>query len=209
MPSLAHLLPFLLATVLIAIIPGPAILYTVAQTLARGRAAGFRAATGIAVGDLVHVAAAAAGLSAVFRWSPTLFLAVKIFGAAYLVWLGVRMVRSRHAADALPQVAQKTARRAFAESVTVELLNPKTALFFIAFLPQFVDPAAGLPVWAQFLVLGLIVNAVFFAADVVTLLCIDQAMARLRRSARVARWLRVGSGSALVGLGAHMALSRN
>lgn len=209
MPSLAHLLPFFVATLLIAVIPGPAILYTVAQTLARGRAAGFRAAAGIAVGDLVHVAAAAAGLSAIFRWSPTLFLVVKIFGAAYLVWMGIRMVKSRHAGDALPQVAKKTARRAFAESVVVELLNPKTALFFIAFLPQFIDPAAGLPVWAQFVVLGLVVNAVFFAMDVAAILLTDQAMARLRRSERAARWLRVGSGSALVGLGAHMALSRN
>ena len=209
MPSLAHLLPFFVATLLIAVIPGPAILYTVAQTLARGRAAGFRAAAGIAVGDLVPVAAAPAGLSAIFRWSPTLFLVVKIFGAAYLVWMGIRMVKSRHAGDALPQVAKKTARRAFAESVVVELLNPKTALFFIAFLPQFIDPAAGLPVWAQFVVLGLVVNAVFFAMDVAAILLTDQAMARLRRSERAARWLRVGSGSALVGLGAHMALSRN
>ena len=209
MPSLAHLLPFLIATLVIAAMPGPAMLYITAQTLARGRAGGLRAVAGTSVGGLFHVAAAAAGLSAVFRWSPTLFLVVKIVGAAYLVWLGVVMIRSRRMGTALPQLAQKTARQAFAESVMVEVLNPKTALFFLAFLPQFVDPAASLPIWAQFLVLGLVVSVTAMVADLVTVVCVDRVMARLRRSETAARWLRLAGGSVLVGLGANLALSRN
>jgi threonine/homoserine/homoserine lactone efflux protein len=209
MPSLEHLVPFAIATLVFAAMPGPAVLYTVAQTMARGRGGGLLAAAGLSVGGLAHVCAAAAGLSTIFRYSPTLFLALKIGGALYLVWLGLRMLRSRSESGGLPSAAAKSDRRLFAESIVVELLNPKTALFFIAFLPQFVDAGAALPIWLQFLVLGLLVNLSFFTSDVIAALLTDRVLTGLRQSPRVARAMRWTSGSVLVGLGAHMAISRN
>ena len=207
MPSAEHLLAFLTATLVFAVFPGPAILYAVAQTMSRGRRGGFLAALGLALGGLVHVVAAAAGLSVIFAHSPDLFMIVKLAGAGYLIWLGIQMIRNRSLGQ-MPSLAAKSTRRVFAESVVVELLNPKTALFFIAFLPQFVDGSAVLPVWLQFLFLGLFVNFCFFAADVVAILLADRILERLKRSARAVRLVRLAGGSMLVGLGAHLAVSR-
>ena len=209
MPSLEHLIPFFLATAVFAYIPGPAILYTAAQTLSRGRAAGFMAALGIHLGGYAHVIAAALGLSAAFAHVPEAYLALKLAGAAYLVWLGIGLMRRRLDADALPHLAKKSARRAFAESITVELLNPKVAVFYIAFLPQFVDPAAALPVALQFLVLGVIVNAAFSSADIVTILLTDRVLKGVRRSGLGERIARLVGGSLLIGLGARMALAKD
>ena len=209
MPGLELLLPFAAATLLFAFMPGPAILYTAAQTLAGGRAGGFLAALGIHAGGFVHVAAAAAGLSAIFSNVPAAYLALKIAGALYLIWLGIGIMRGRLDPEALPHVHRKSARRAFLASVTVELLNPKAALFYIAFLPQFVDPAAALPVWTQFLVLGVIVNLAFSAVDVITVLMTASVLTRLKRSVKAQRVIRVVGGSVLIGLGAHLAMSRN
>jgi len=207
MPSTENLLAFLTATFIFAVFPGPAILYAVAQTMTRGRRGGFLAALGLALGGLIHVAAAAAGLSVIFSHSPTLFMIVKLAGAAYLIWLGIQMIRSR-SMGRMPALAAKSPSRAFAESVVVELLNPKTALFFIAFLPQFVGGAGFLPVWLQFLLLGLFVNLCFFAADIVAIFLADRILERLKRSARAVRLIRLAGGSMLVGLGTHMAISR-
>jgi threonine/homoserine/homoserine lactone efflux protein len=209
MPSLEHLIPFFLATAVFAYIPGPAILYTAAQTLSRGRTAGFMAALGIHLGGYAHVIAAALGLSAVFAHVPETYLALKLAGAAYLVWLGIGLMRRRLDADALPHLASKSARRAFAESITVELLNPKVAVFYIAFLPQFVDPTATLPVALQFLILGVIVNAAFSSADIVTILLTDRVLKGVRRSGLGERIARFVGGSLLIGLGARMALARD
>jgi threonine/homoserine/homoserine lactone efflux protein len=208
MPSTEHLLAFLAATLIFAVFPGPAILYAVAQTMSRGRRGGVLAALGLSVGGLAHVVAAAAGLSVIFAHSPTLFLIVKIAGAVYLIWMGIQMIRSKGGTGPMPLVTAKSLPRAFIESVVVELLNPKTALFFIAFLPQFVDGGAAFPVWAQFLLLGLFVNLCFFASDLAAIFLTDWIIARLKRSARAVRMLRIAGGSALVGLGAHMAVSR-
>lgn len=211
MPSAELLAAFAVATVIFAYMPGPAMLYTAAQTLARGRRAGLMAALGIHAGGYVHVLSAAAGLSAVFHAVPAAYVALKTVGAVYLAWLGLQVIRSRaagEAAHAQPVVAMKTGRRAFAESVVVEVLNPKAALFFLAFLPQFVDPGAGLPVWAQFIVLGTIVNLTFSSADLVCVLlagAVVQRLGRSRRAGRAVRWL---GGSALIGLGANLALQR-
>src|SRR5918998_5888345 len=133
MPSYELLLAFAAATAIFAYFPGPALLYTAAQTLARGRRAGFMAALGIHVGCYAHVFAAAFGLSAVFRHVPELYAALKIVGALYLVWLGIDMLRSRGLSGEPGPVAPKSARRAFLESVVVELCNPKVAIFFMAF----------------------------------------------------------------------------
>ena len=181
MPS-ADLLVASPATAVFAYFPGPALLYTAAQTLARGRRAGFMAALGIHVGCYAHVFAAAFGLSAVFRHVPELYLAVKIVGALYLVWLGIGMICGRKPAAEPDRQSRRNRRAAPSlESIIVELLNPKVAIFFIAFLPQFVDPAASLPVWLQFLILGTIVNFAFSSADIVTVLAASTVMAKLRQ----------------------------
>lgn len=208
MPSADHLIPFAVATFLFAVFPGPALLYTAAQTLARGRSAGFMAALGIHLGGYVHVIAAALGLSAIFSHVPELYLAVKIAGALYLVWLGIGLIRGRLDPDALPQVRARSARRALIESVVVELLNPKVALFYIAFLPQFVDPAAAMPLWLQFLALGVVVNLAFTAADVVTVVLTSSVLSGLRRQGVAERAARLVGGSVLIGLGARLAISR-
>ena len=199
---------FAIATLIFAATPGPAILYTAAQTLARGRRGGLLASAGIHVGGLFHVFAAAAGLAALLEMVPSLYLGLRLFGAAYLVWLGIGRIRSRFDASALPTVRDRDARRAFLESVMVEALNPKAALFYVAFLPQFVDAGAAWPAWAQFLVLGWIVNLAFSAADLATVVLTSRLLAGLRRSERVQRLFRIASGTTLVGLGAHLAISK-
>jgi threonine/homoserine/homoserine lactone efflux protein len=208
MPSPDILLAFAAATAVFAYMPGPALLYTAAQTLARGRKAGFMAVLGIHIGCYAHVFAAAFGLSAVFRHVPELYAAMKIVGAIYLVWLGIDMMRSRALRPDPATVAPKPARRAFMESIVVELLNPKVAIFFIAFLPQFVDPSASLPIWAQFLILGTLVNFAFSSADVATVLLASTAMRKLRGDSVGHKLVRFGGGSILVGLGARLALDR-
>ena len=212
MPPADTLLAFLLATLVFAAIPGPAILYAAARTLAQGRAAGLRAALGIAVGGLVHVAAAAFGLSALFHAVPPLYLAVKLAGAASLVWLGIGMLRTRAAdlapAAALPAPSAGTAAAALRQSILVEVLNPKTALFFLAFLPQFVDPAAALPVPAQFVILGTTVTAIFGAADLVAVLFAAALAGRLAAAGRAALWANRTGGALLVGLGLRLAAER-
>jgi threonine/homoserine/homoserine lactone efflux protein len=208
MASLDVLIAFAAATAVFAYFPGPALLYTAAQTLARGRRAGFMAAFGIHIGCYAHVTAATLGLSAIFRHVPEAYLAVKIVGAFYLVWLGIDMLRGKASTDAPVVATPKSAKRAFAESIVVELLNPKVAIFFIAFLPQFVDPAAGLPVWLQFLILGTIVNFAFTSADVMTVLAASTVVERMRRKGRVMRWAKMAGGSILIALGAKLAVEK-
>ena len=207
--SVEILIAFVAATAIFAYIPGPAMLYTVAQTVARGRRSGLMASLGIHLGGYVHVIAAAAGLSVLFAAVPTLYLAVKLAGASYLVWLGISMFcRKEDRETAVPMVAPKSARRAFVESVIVEVLNPKTALFFVAFLPQFVDASAGLPIWAQFLVLGTVVNLMFSSADLICVALAGALVNRLRRSTRARTVMRRIGGTLLVGLGFHLAVQR-
>ena len=209
MPSYDILAAFLATAAVFAFIPGPAMLYATAQTLAGGRVAGLMASLGIHVGCYVHVFAAAAGLSMLFHAVPVLYLAVKLIGAAYLIWLGIVLFRSRGVDEAgLPQVRRKSGRRAFAESVGVEVLNPKTALFFMAFLPQFIDAGAGFPVWLQFLLLGTVVNLMFSLADIVCVLLAGSLLGRLRRSTRMVRLMQRAGGAVLVGLGIHVAFQR-
>jgi threonine/homoserine/homoserine lactone efflux protein len=209
MPSTELLIAFFVTTAIFAYIPGPAMLYAAAQTLARGRWAGLMAAFGIHLGGYIHVIAAAAGLSVLFHAVPMLYMAVKFAGAAYLVWLGISLFRSKAQGEAaMPGVEAKSGRRAFMESIAVEVLNPKTALFFLAFLPQFVDASAAFPIWVQFILLGTIVNLMFSSADVMCVLLAGVAIARLRRSSRAQRLMQRAGGALLVGLGAHLALQR-
>lgn len=210
MPSHELLIAFAVTTAIFAYIPGPAMLYAAARTVAGGRSSGLMAALGIHLGCYVHVFAAAAGLSVLFHAVPILYLAVKIGGALYLIWLGISMLRSRPDGDAGTEPAgPKPGSRAFLESVTVEVLNPKTALFFLAFLPQFVDAAAAFPVWLQFVILGTVVNLMFSSADVVCVFLANGMVGRLRRSGRAQQYLRKAGGAVLVGLGLRLALEKS
>ncbi len=210
MPSAAVLAAFFAAAAIFAYMPGPAMLYTMAQTIARGRRSGLMATLGIHVGGYAHVLAAAGGLSVLFSAVPVLYWTVKILGAAYLVWLGLGFLRNRAQSEtAVPLIEAKSARRAFLESVTVEILNPKTAIFFLAFLPQFVDTAAALPIWAQFLILGTVVNLMFSSADLVCVVLAGALIGRLKRSGRAQRVMRRIGGGLLIGLGVNLALQRS
>ncbi len=197
-------LAFAITTATFALIPGPAMLYAAARTLAGGRRAGLMASLGLHLGGYVHVIAAAAGLALLFHAVPPLFVAMKLAGAGYLVWLGLSLFRDRGSAKR-PELAPFSAERAFAQSIVVEVLNPKTAIFFLAFLPQFVDASASLPVWAQLFLLGTIVNLTFSAVDIVCVFFASAVMARLQRSRRSQRIMQRIGGSILVALGARLA----
>lgn len=204
MPPIDQLAPFLLATVLFAVMPGPAILYMTAQTMAHGSRAGVMAALGIHIGCYVHIIGAAIGLAAILTHLPGLYVSVKLAGAAYLVWLGIRMLIGSAAHG--PQLGPGSgSRSAFRESIIVEMLNPKTALFFVAFLPQFVDPAAAWPVAVQFLVLGMTVNLALSLADLGAVGLAALARDRLFAHAGSNRVLFTASGSILIGLGVLLA----
>jgi threonine/homoserine/homoserine lactone efflux protein len=210
MPSSELFLAFLVTTALFAFIPGPAMLYAAAQTLARGRRSGLMASLGIHLGGYMHVTAAAAGLSVLFHAVPLLYMAVKFVGVAYLIWLGISLFRAKARGDAdMPDIELKTGRRAFFESVAIEVLNPKTALFFLAFLPQFVDASAAFPVWFQLLLLGTIVNLVFSFADILCVMLAGVLAERLSRSGPAQRLMQRAGGAVIVGLGVHLALQRS
>jgi threonine/homoserine/homoserine lactone efflux protein len=165
------------------------------------------AALGIHVGGYVHVVLAAGGLSAILHTVPTLYVVIKIGGAMYLVWLGIMMFRRADGNANVPGVMpQKSGYHAFIESVTVEVLNPKVALFFIAFVPQFADPSAALPVWTQLLILGTFVNIAFSSADIFCVIFSSALVARLKRSSGAQKLLQRLGGAVLVGLGVNMAL---
>ncbi|PWK75666.1 LysE family translocator [Aminobacter sp. AP02] len=210
MPSTELLIAFFATTAIFAFMPGPAMLYAAAQTLARGRWSGLMAALGIHLGGYVHVIAAAAGLSVLFHAVPVAYMTVKLVGAAYLIWLGIALFRAKVQGDGdLPVIEPKSARRAFFESVTVEVLNPKTAIFFMAFLPQFIDASAAFPVWLQFFLLGMIVNMMFSSADIIGVVLAGAMITRLRRSSRAQRLMQRAGGAVLVGLGVHVALQKS
>lgn len=209
MPSADLLVAFALATAIFAWMPGPAMLYTAAQTLARGRRGGVMAALGIHVGCYAHVIAAVFGLAALMRLVPELYLGLKLAGALYLVWLGIAMIRGGVGGNPAVAISSRAPRRAFVDSMLVEILNPKTAVFFVAFLPQFVDPAAALPAWAQLLILGTIVNFAFSSADIVVILVASAATVKLKTSALAQKIARAIGGTILVGLGARLAMDRS
>ena len=208
MPGLDLLIPFAIATALFAYFPGPALLYTAAQTIARGRQAGFMAAFGIHLGCYLHVIAAALGLSAILHYVPPLYLTLKLIGAAYLIWLGIAIWRQQAIGGETIKTPTKTTGRALLESMMVEILNPKVALFFLAFLPQFVDPSAGFPVAVQILILGIVVNLSFTSADIITVLLADKVVGYVRCSNSGMRLARRLGGGLLVVLGVRLALSR-
>lgn len=195
------LVVFSLAALAILAVPGPAVVYIVTRSIDQGRGAGVASVLGIHVGTLVHLTAATVGLSAILVSSATAFTIVKVLGALYLIVIGIRTLLGRSdPADTDPQRPPRRRRRDFAEGVVVNVFNPKTALFFLAFLPQFVDPARG-QASLQILVLGLTFMLLGLVTDSIWALAAGSAGETLRKSRRWAQMQRYVSGSVFVALG--------
>ena len=201
------MLLFLAAALAVAVTPGPGIFYVAARTLAAGRGEGIASSFGTGLGGLVHVVAGAVGVSALVMASAEAFAVLKLAGAAYLIWLGIKTFRTAGQVEVLRDANVSGWRRAFREGVIVEALNPKTAAFFLAFIPQFVDPAQG-GVAAQFVVLGLISVFLNTLADVVVTFLASNVREGLVGRPLLIRRLREGSGVVLCGLGATLAVAR-
>jgi threonine/homoserine/homoserine lactone efflux protein len=197
---------FVVASLVLLLTPGPAVLYIVARSLAQGRAAGLASVLGIHLGTIVHIGAAAIGLSALIVSSALAFAIVKYLGAAYLIWIGIRTLMARDADPAAPAVAAEPLHRIFRDGFIVNLFNPKTAIFFLAFLPQFVDPARG-PLHWQILVLGFTFMALGILSDGMFALVAGAAGDFLRRSRRLLRFQRWFAGVSFIGLGITAALA--
>jgi threonine/homoserine/homoserine lactone efflux protein len=193
---------FLSAALVLAITPGPGIFYVLARSLRGGRREGVLSAAGTFLGGMVHVIAAAWGLSAILAASAVAFNAVRYAGAAYLIYLGYRMIRSRHEEAALDSIS--TPRGTFVQGIMTEALNPKTALFFLAFIPQFVAIGSG-HVAAQFLLLGAISVTLNTGADLVVAFFAGPLGAALKRNAKLRSRQRAASGAAMIGLGVYVA----
>jgi threonine/homoserine/homoserine lactone efflux protein len=197
---------FLLAAVVIAAIPGPGIFYVAARTLSGGRRAGIASTLGTGLGGLVHVIAGGLGVSAIILASAQLFTVLKLAGALYLIWLGIRTIREAGQLPTEPTGAIGF-ERAFQDGIVVEALNPKTAAFFLAFIPQFLEPAAGY-LALQFMALGLVSVTLNTFADVIVVVAASAARTGLARRPNLVRRLRQGSGLFLAGLGISLALAR-
>lgn len=199
-------LAFLVAAVVLAITPGPGIAYVVARTVAGGRAEGLASCLGTGLGGLLHVLATALGLSLLVARSAVAFSLIKYLGAAYLVYLGLRLLLRKEPTKAADAVTSQGARRALVEGIVVEALNVKTALFFLAFLPQFTAPDT--PLAPQLVLLGGICVALNTLVDVVAVFAahrlLDSGAARAAR----ARMLTRLSGVTMLGLGTFLALAR-
>ena len=194
------------ASLALILVPGPAVLYIVTRSVDQGRHAGFASAAGIATGGLVHVAGAALGLSALLASSALAFTAVKYLGAAYLIFLGVRTLLTKPDPFAETRRAPRTMRNLFAQGVVVQALNPKVALFFLAFLPQFVDPARG-NVLAQTLLLGAMFILIGLCSDSLYAFVAGGAGDWLKRQPAFASAQRYVAGMVFIGLGVTTAIS--
>jgi len=197
---------FLAAAVVLAVTPGPGIFYVLARTLAGGRREGFQSSFGTFFGGLFHVFAAALGVSAILAASAVAFHTVKYAGAAYLVFLGIKMIRSRNSEP--PKETSAPKGSAFRQGILTEALNPKTALFFLSFIPQFIAPQLG-HVFFQFAALGMLSVTLNTAADLAVVSLAAPFERKLKSSARFRRGQRTASGLGMIGLGAYLAFSES
>jgi threonine/homoserine/homoserine lactone efflux protein len=206
-PSTASIGLFAVAATLLLLTPGPAVLYIVARSIEQGRVAGLASVFGITTGTLVHVLASTLGLSALLASSTLAFAAVKYAGAGYLIYMGVRRILSRTDAPASQlKLPRRSLGRLYRDGFIVNLLNPKTALFFLAFLPQFVEPARG-AVAVQIAFLGLLFTLMGLTSDGLYALVAGTAGRWVRRQGRYLRWERFVSGGVFIGLGLTAALT--
>lgn len=199
---------FLGAALLLAVAPGPGMLYVLARSLAGGRREGLLSALGTFFGGMVHVFAAAAGISIILAKSALAFATVKYFGAGYLCFLGVRMILEARRDEKVELTIPRRAGSPLWQGVMTEVLNPKTALFFLSFIPQFVDRAQG-HVFGQFIMLGAISVTLNTAADVVVTLLAGPLGQCIRESARFRRRQRTATGVVMIGLGTYLALGES
>lgn len=197
---------FLVAAALLIIIPGPSVFFIVARSLDQGRFAGIVSTLGVSAGGLFHVAAAALGVSALLASSAMAFNTIKYLGAAYLIYLGIRRLLAP--ADSMPETggSRQPLRRIFCEGMLVNLLNPKTALFFLAFLPQFVNPSIG-PVSVQVMILGGLFVAIAILSDSLYALLAGGLGSWVRRRPGPLARMRFLSGGVYIALGMATALS--
>ncbi len=204
-----RLLPFALAALALVLIPGPNQAMVIARSLNGGRRAGMIASLGLNTGTLVHALAAGLGLSAILATSATAFTIVKLVGAAYLIYLGIRLMLTNNPIDS-PTTLQVTTndwQRAYGKAVMTGVLNPKVAIFFLAFLPQFVDPEAG-SVLVQFLMLGLILAVIGLLVDSIVASAAGSLGRFLARNPTFARWQERVTGFAFVALGIRLAFEK-
>jgi threonine/homoserine/homoserine lactone efflux protein len=203
----AKFLLFLMAALVLAVAPGPGMLYVLARSLAGGKREGVLSAFGTFFGGMVHVMAAALGVSIILAKSAAAFATVKYVGAAYLCVLGVRMIlESRKENAELPADAGRPARNPFWQGVATEVLNPKTALFFLSFIPQFVVRRDGY-VFVQFVTLGTISVLLNTSADLIVIALAGPLGEKIRSSAKFRRQQRTATGAIMIGLGAYLATS--
>ncbi len=205
-PSHSLLLLFVSAALVLLAIPGPAVLYVTSRSIGQGRKAGFISALGIGLGTLLHAAAAAAGLSALLMSSAMAFSVVKYLGAAYLIYLGIQKLRREESLEPTQEAPRTKLSRVFGQGIIVNILNPKTALFFFAFLPQFVDASRG-NVALQILFLGTLFAGMGIMSDSLWALFAGTVAQRLTRTSRWNRTQRYVSGGMLISLGVATALA--
>ena len=206
MPELSSIQIFVIAAIVLLITPGPAVLYIMARSIHQGRAAGIVSVLGISVGTLVHVAAAALGISALLVSSALAFNALKYVGAAYLIFLGIQKLVRKEEASADAEVPQEPLSRIFLQGIVVNILNPKTALFFMAFLPQFVSVERG-NVAGQILFLGLLFVVLSLFSDGIYALLAGKLGQWLKNNVRFLRAQRYFAGSVYIGMGIATAIS--
>ncbi len=202
----AHFLIFLGAAILLAIAPGPGMLYVLARSLAGGRREGFLSALGTFFGGMVHVCAAAAGISIILAKSAVAFATVKYLGAAYLCFLGIRMMLDARKDQPISLADLQRRKSPFWQGIMTEVLNPKTALFFLSFIPQFVNRGNG-HVFVQFIMLGTISVALNTTADIIVTVLAGPLGERIRASARFRRRQRTLTGAVMIGLGTYLAVA--
>ena len=208
-PGATSIAVFSVAAILLLLTPGPAVLYIVARSVEQGRIAGLASVCGITTGTLVHVLAASLGLSALLASSALAFAVVKFAGAGYLIYIGVRRILSRADAPAAQTgLPVRSLGRLYRDGFVVNLLNPKTALFFLAFLPQFVDPSRG-AVPSQIAFLGLLFTVMGLIGDGLYALVAGTAGRWVKRKRHYLRWERYVTGSVFIGLGVTAAFAGN
>ena len=199
------MIPFLIAAFVLAITPGPGIAYVVARTVSGGRKEGLASCIGTGLGGLIHVMASALGVSLIIAQSAFAFSVVKYVGAAYLFYLGFRMLFSKNAAPMVEEISPQGARRAFLEGIAVEALNVKTALFFLAFLPQFTNPIE--PLVPQLVLLGSICVVLNTLVDVLAVLGANRLLTASAKRAQRERMMVKTSGITMLGLGTYLYLA--
>lgn len=207
MPDSTNLIIFLTAAFILAVTPGPGIFYVLTRSIKGGRSEGIRSTLGTAIGGLFHVVGAALGLSAILATSAVAFSVVKYAGAAYLIYLGLKTLMQRESTDILAEHAPTADRQVLRQGIITEALNPKTALFFLAFIPQFINPTSN--VVMQFILLGCISVFLNSLADLVVAFLAGPIGKYLQQNVRLRTGQRLFSGGGLIALGAYVAVADN